>query len=126
MTKHKGSCHCGSVRFEVDTEQSLGPYFQCNCSLCSRTSAVMGAAPRESLQITHGQEHLAKYQWNTKEAEHFFCKVCGIYTHHFMRGETQTAGINMACIEGFDIFALGEVEVGNGKKWSVVGGASAA
>jgi hypothetical protein len=88
--------------FEIETEQPLGPYFRCNCSLCSRKSAVMSAAPRESLQVAQGQELVSKYQWNTLEAEHFFCKVCGIHTHHFMRGETQTAGINMACIEGFD------------------------
>jgi hypothetical protein len=126
MTKYKGSCHCRGVRFEIETEQPLGPYFRCNCSLCSRKSAIMGAAPRESLQVIQGQELVSKYQWNTLEAEHFFCKVCGIYTHHFMRGETQTAGVNMACIEGFDIFAIGEVEVGEGKNWSLVSGASAA
>lgn len=86
----------------------------------------MGAAPRESLKVTAGEDLVTLYQWNTMEAEHFFCKVCGIYTHHFMRGETQTAGVNMACIEGVDIYALGEVEVGEGKNWSVVDSASAA
>jgi hypothetical protein len=86
----------------------------------------MGATPRESLTLTHGEDLVTKYQWNTMEAEHYFCKVCGIYTHHFMRGETQTAGVNMACIEGFDIFALGEVEVGDGKRWSIVSGSGAA
>jgi hypothetical protein len=86
----------------------------------------MGAAPRVALRVTKGEELVTKYQWNTMEVEHFFCKVCGIYTHHFMRGERETAGINMACIENFDIYALGEVEVGEGKNWSVVGGASAA
>jgi len=84
----------------------------------------MGAAPRESLKVTQGEALLSKYQWNTREAEHFFCKVCGIYTHHVMRGETQTAGVNMACIQGFDIFALGEIEVGEGRDLSVVDGAS--
>jgi hypothetical protein len=40
-----------------------------------------------------------------------------------MRGETTTVGLNMACIEGFDVFALGEVQVGDGKnEWSVVQG----
>lgn len=38
-----------------------------------------------------------------------------------MRGETTTAGLNVACIEGLDPFALGEVPVGNGRdEWSVV------
>ena len=62
-----------------------------------------------------------------REAQHYFCKVCGIYTHHVMRGETETIGLNMACIDGFDIFALSAVPVGNGKdEWSVVLGGGAA
>ena len=120
MAQYLGSCHCGGVRFEIDTDQPLGPYFRCNCSLCSRKSAVMGAAPRSALRLTAGADLLGTYRWNTMEAEHHFCRRCGIYTHHVMRGETQTVGLNMACIEGFDVFALGEVEVGDGRQWSLV------
>jgi hypothetical protein len=125
MNKYLGSCHCGGIRFEINTEQPLGPYFRCNCSLCSRKSAVMGAAARSALVVTGGAELISTYSWNTKEAQHYFCKVCGIYTHHAMRGEIELIGVNMACIEGFDVFALGNVVVGNGKGWSVVQGNSA-
>ena len=45
----------------------------------------MRAAPRESLKLTSGQELLSTYTWNTHEARHYFCRVCGIYTHHAMR-----------------------------------------
>ena len=127
MTRYTGSCHCGGVRFAIETEQSLGPYFKCNCSLCCRKSSVMGAAPRTALRVTAGADLISTYTWNTREAQHYFCKICGIYTHHVMRGETQTVGLNMACIDGFDIFALSEVPVGNGKDdWSVVLGGGAA
>ncbi len=121
MSKYLGSCHCGGVRFEIDTEYPLGPYFRCNCSLCSRKAAVMGAAPRSALTVTQGADLISTYAWNTREAQHCFCRVCGIYTHHVMRGEVNTVGLNMACIEGVDTFALGDVPVGNGKEeWSVV------
>lgn len=120
MTTHLGSCHCGGIRFRIETEQPLGPWFRCNCSLCARKGAVMGAAPRESLTLTAGEELLATYTWNTHEAQHHFCRRCGIYTHHVMRGETQTVGVNMACIEGFDVDTMGDVEMGNGRRWSVV------
>ena len=127
MTRYTGSCHCGGVRFAIETEQPLGPYFKCNCSLCSRKSSVMGAAPRTALRVTAGADLISTYTWNTREAQHYFCKVCGIYTHHVMRGETQTVGLNMACIDGFDVFALSEVPVGNGKdEWSVASGGGAA
>lgn len=85
----------------------------------------MGAIPRELLEVTKSQELVTKYQWNAGETV-LLCRVWAFYTHHFMRGETQTAGINMACIEGFDIFALGDIKVGKGKNWSLVSGASSA
>ena len=127
MTKYIGSCHCGGVRFEVDTDQPLVPYFRCNCSLCSRKGAVMGAAPRSALAIVTGQDLISTYAWNTHEAQHYFCKVCGIYTHHVMRGQTHTVGLNMACIEGFDISAQGSCQMEDGKSgWSVTKDNSAA
>lgn len=127
MTKHLGSCHCGSVRFEIGTDLPLGPYFRCNCSLCARKGAIMGGAPRSSLKVTHGNEFITTYSWNTHEAQHYFCSRCDIYTHHVMRGETVTVGVNMACIEGCDVFSLPGVTVGNGRdEWSLVqpGGAA--
>jgi len=120
VTKYVGACHCGSVRFEVVTDEPLGPYFRCNCSLCSRKGAVMGEAAREDLKVTQGEEFISTYTWNTGEAQHYFCKVCGIYTHHVMRGSTDRVGINMACVEGLDVFAVGEVQVGGGKNLSLV------
>lgn len=80
----------------------------------------MGQALKKELKVTHGETELALYRWNTQEAEHYFCKTCGIYTHHVMRGATEYVGVNMACIEGFDVFAIEEVAVGGGAKLSVV------
>ena len=120
MTSYKGSCHCQGVRFEIETDEPLGPYFRCNCSLCSRKGAVMGQAPKKDIRITQGEDLLSLYRWNTREAEHYFCRTCGIYTHHVMRGATDAIGVNMACIEGFDVFALQEVVVGGGASLSLV------
>jgi hypothetical protein len=121
MTTYRSSCHCGSVVLEIDTDQPLGPYFRCNCSLCYRKSAVMGAAPRSAVKVVKGADLLSTYSWNTHEAQHHFCRRCGIYTHHVMRGETTTVGLNMACVEGIDVLSLGNVPVGNGRdEWSVV------
>lgn len=80
----------------------------------------MGEAARSALQVTSGQELLSVYSWNTGEAQHYFCSVCGIYTHHVMRGCTDRVGVNMGCIEGVDVHAITEVVVGGGKKLSLV------
>ena len=120
MTKYLGSCHCGSVRFEIDTDELLTPYFRCNCSLCSRKGAVMGEIARSALEVTQGFEFVTTYTWNTGEAQHYFCNRCGIYTHHVMRGCTDRVGVNMACVEGVDVYAQQDVVVGGGKKLSLV------
>ena len=37
-------------------------------------------------------------------AEHFFCKICGIYTHHHRRSDPDGAAINIGCIDSIDPF----------------------
>ena len=80
----------------------------------------MGESARSALAAKAGAELLATYTWNTGEAQHYFCRVCGIYTHHVMRGSMDRIGINMACVEGVDVFAPQEIVVGGGKKLSLV------
>lgn len=80
----------------------------------------MGEAARSALEVTAGTESISTYTWNTGEAQHYFCKVCGIYTHPVMRGCTDRIGVNMACIEGVDVFAPQDIVVGGGKKLSLV------
>jgi hypothetical protein len=80
----------------------------------------MGETARSSLRVTAGSDSLATYVWNTGEAQHYFCKVCGIYTHHLMRGRTDTFGVNMACIEDVDVYALGDIELVDGDHLSLV------
>ncbi len=60
----------------------------------------MGSVPMGQLRVTQGAEFLTLYQWNTRVAEHYFCKVCGIYTHHRRRSAPDEYGFNVACLEG--------------------------
>ncbi len=80
----------------------------------------MASAKRENVRIVQGKENLSLYQWNTKMAEHYFCKTCGIYTHHRRRSNPDECGFNVACIEGVDSYDLGEVSVGNGAAMSLL------
>ena len=50
--------------------------------------------------IHEGADKLATYRFNTITAEHHFCSVCGIYTHHKRRSNPNELGINVACLEG--------------------------
>ena len=95
-------CHCGSVELEVETD--LQAIKQCNCSICIRKIAIMCMVSNDSIQIIKGKENLTSYKFNTMIAEHFFCKTCGIYTHHNRRSDPNGAAINIACIDAINPF----------------------
>ena len=100
--KYNLQCHCGAVQLEVETD--LSNIKQCNCSICKRKNAKMNLIPKESIKITKGEDNLTSYKFNTMKAEHFFCKTCGIYTHHNRRTDPNGVGINIGCIDEIDPF----------------------
>ncbi|MNR82750.1 Glutathione-dependent formaldehyde-activating enzyme [compost metagenome] len=115
---HSGSCHCGAVRFEVST--ALEPATRCNCSLCRRRGALMSPAfDVSALRIIDGADALAMYQFNTRVARHFFCKVCGVYPLHQTRKDPQIWRVNLGCLDGVDSYAL-ENTLADGASLSVV------
>lgn len=81
----------------------------------------MATALLDDLIITKGEEKLALYQWNTQIAKHYFCSVCGIYTHHQRRRRPNEYGFNVGCIEGIEISDLQDVPLTDGRDLSVVG-----
>ena len=95
-------CHCGAVELEVETDLKI--IKQCNCSICIRKNAKMCMVPKDSVQIIKGNENLSSYKFNTKIAEHFFCKICGIYTHHRSYTNPENYEFNVACIDNIDTF----------------------
>jgi len=112
-----GSCHCGAVVFQVAYEvnnDKIKNLFKCNCSLCKRRGVAVISVPHEQLSITQGQENLSLYQWNTKVAQHYFCKTCGIYTHHRRRSVPTETSVNTACIEGIDSSGLAGIVILDG------------
>ncbi len=114
-----GTCHCGAVAFEVELENGLGDLKRCNCSLCRRKGAIMAFAPVERLRIVKGAQMLTLYQWNTRVAKHYFCKICGIYTHHQRRSNPAQVGFNVACLEGTDPLALTDIGLVDGASQSL-------
>jgi len=83
----KGSCHCGAVRFTVQSSTPV-PYQLCLCSICRKVGGVGGSinlgAHSKTLMI-EGKEHLSVYKavlnrGNPKEciasSERNFCSKC--------------------------------------------------
>lgn len=109
-----GQCHCGAVRFEARLSNGFSTARRCTCSYCRMRGAVAVSADMGGITIVCGQEHLTSYRFNTGTAEHFFCSVCGIYTHHQRRSNQNEYGINIACLDGMSPFDLDEVPVHDG------------
>ncbi|MEX0739077.1 MAG: GFA family protein [Pseudohongiella sp.] len=114
LEHHRLSCHCGAVVMEMHLPDGVVAPRRCDCSLCRRRGAIAGTTSLDRIRIIKGEDQLRLYQFNTRVAKHYFCQVCGIYTHHQRRSNPAEYGYNIACLEGVNPFALGEVEVMDG------------
>ncbi len=114
-----GKCHCGAVEFTLTLKHGWQNLRRCNCSLCRRRGAIMGGVPLHALRVTRGADNLALYQWNTRTARHYFCKTCGIYTHHARRSNPDEYGVNIGCLDAVDTATLGEIPTGDGRVMSL-------
>lgn len=103
MEKHKGSCHCGAIQYEV--EMSIQEGTSCNCSICQRKGTILGFAPEANFKLISGKENLRDYQFNKKTIHHVFCSTCGISS--FSSGKapdgTSMVAINLRCLENIDL-----------------------
>ncbi len=111
-----GSCHCGAVRFSTTLTEGFASARRCTCSICRMRGAVAVSSTPENFRITQGEDKLATYRFNTMSAEHHFCTVCGIYTHHKRRSAPGQLGVNVACLEGVSPFDFEELVVYDGSR----------
>jgi hypothetical protein len=111
-----GSCHCGAVKFTITLAHGFASARRCTCSICRMRGAVAVTSTPGEFRITEGEDKLATYRFNTMSAEHHFCTVCGIYTHHKRRSNPGQLGVNVACLEGVSPFDFEEVVVYDGSR----------
>ncbi|ELY6273151.1 GFA family protein [Cronobacter muytjensii] len=114
MNKMNGQCHCGAVKFTVELTDGLNTARRCNCSYCRMRGAVVVSAPLTGITVLEGKEKLTEYRFNTRQAAHYFCSVCGIYTFHQRRSNPDQYGVNVACLEGISPFDFPEITVTEG------------
>ncbi|MCG3202049.1 MAG: hypothetical protein NFCOHLIN_01922 [Gammaproteobacteria bacterium] len=104
--KFLGSCHCGSVAFEV--EGTLDKVVSCNCSICQRRGSLLWFVPRERLRLITPEKNASTYSFHRHLIRHRFCPNCGI--HPYAEGRdangARTAAINVRCLEGIDLASI--------------------
>jgi hypothetical protein len=111
-----GSCHCGAVKFTTTLTEGFASARRCTCSICRMRGAVAVTSTPTEFRITQGEDKLTTYRFNTNTAEHHFCSVCGIYTHHKRRSNPNQLGVNVSGLEGVSPFDFAEVVVYDGQR----------
>ena len=105
MVIHKGGCHCGAIKYEVDAPEEIDAEL-CNCSICSMTSYLHLIVPKERFRLIEGQEALDTYTFNTGVAKHYFCRHCGIKSFYVPRSNPDGISVNVRCLEGIELDSI--------------------
>ena len=85
--KLEGSCHCGAVRFSVESEAPY-PYLRCYCTICRKTAGGGGYAinlgANSASLVVEGEDNIevyrvasAEHEDGLREGRRHFCKSCG-------------------------------------------------
>ena len=115
MTRHRGGCHCGRVRYEVDAPAEVAAS-DCNCSICNMTGYLHLFVPRQDFHLLAGQDELTTYTFNTGVAQHFFCRHCGVKSFYVPRSHPEGISVNVRCIDPGTIKSL-VVTPFDGRNW---------
>ncbi|MCC7249444.1 MAG: GFA family protein [Lysobacter sp.] len=97
-TTHRGGCHCGRVRFEVDASPQID-VLDCNCSMCRMTGFQHLIVPASRFRLTQGADALTEYRFNTGTARHLFCRHCGIKAFYVPRSHPDGYSVNARCLD---------------------------
>ena len=110
---HKGSCHCGKVRYEVDLDLGAGTG-RCNCSICGKSRFWGAMVKPHAFRLLAGKEDLSDYQFGSKSGHHVFCKHCGVRS--FGHGNVEAIGgeyysVNVACLDDLDQSEMAALQI---------------
>lgn len=118
MEKLQGGCHCGAVRFEVETEKPLAELkiHACNCSICNKTGFLHLIVPKTQFRLLTNEEDITTYTFNTGVAKHTFCKHCGIKSFYTPRSNPDGYSVNVRCIDDVELDKLKLIPF-DGQNW---------
>jgi hypothetical protein len=95
---HRGGCHCGRVRFEVDAPAALD-VVECNCSICAMGGYLHLIVPTGRFRLLAGGDQLTEYRFGTGVARHLFCRVCGVKAFYVPRSNPDGIDVNVRCLD---------------------------
>ncbi|EFJ14841.1 hypothetical protein SELMODRAFT_97543 [Selaginella moellendorffii] len=116
LVTHKGGCHCGRVRWEVDAPASV-VVWECDCSNCAMRRNTSFIVPEARFRLQPGSEEwLSLYTFGTHQAKHLFCKVCGICSYYKPRSNPDGVSVTVHCVDPGTLRDV-QVKCFDGKNW---------
>jgi len=109
----QGGCHCGAVRFSVRVGEQKA--VACNCSICAKKGMINIIVEPDDFRLLTGEAMLETYRFNTEQAEHRFCRRCGIHPFSRPRSHPGAFDVNGRCLDdGIDDWQIAEFD---GQHW---------
>ena len=97
---HKGSCLCGSVRYEIDGE--LGEFGYCHCRSCRKASGSAHAAnapvERARFRMLSGGETLREFESSPGKLR-AFCSACGSPIYAYLTATADVLRIRLGSLD---------------------------
>ena len=93
---HAGGCHCGNLRYALDTALALEqlPLRACQCSFCLHHGARSTSDPTGRIHFeAKDAAQLTRYRFGLRTADFLICAKCGIYVGATMVEDGRAYGI---------------------------------
>lgn len=123
MQTHEGGCHCGAVRFQVQLPEAF-EVEDCNCSICAKSGNIHVIVPSSRFKLLQGADTLTRYTFNTGNAQHFFCSVCGVKSYYIPRSNPDGFAVTWRCLDEWQKLDV-TVNPFDGQNWEANAGALA-
>jgi len=101
---YRGSCRCGTIRFESDIDLSEGTG-KCNCTYCWKARWWGAGIKPDAFRLLAGQERTGYAFPTTKFVTRALCTDCGITPFgwgHIPQVGGDFVSINLACLDDLD------------------------
>lgn len=99
---YEGSCHCGAVSAEYETDAPV-ILRQDGCGFCSSRGVKSASDPKGRLALIT-RRRLLRYRFGHKTADFLICTICGTYVAAQM--ETAHGSVGVLNVVGLEIAQL--------------------
>jgi len=105
-TIHKGSCHCGALAYEVESD--LSQVIECNCTHCYSKGLWLTFVKPDAFRLTAGQGVATEYLFNRHAIRHMVCPACGVepYGRGIAPNGEESIAVNIRTLTDIEPFSV--------------------